>query len=84
MQKCTSCARAGDEIGHCGSHITCGTAVEIDPKKDVVIRCQVCDITRAVSIPRLMTNRPYQGIDAVCPRGQDKCAAVLVVPKASK
>lgn len=80
MQRCTSCARAGDDIGTCGSHKTCGQAVEIDPKKDIVIRCNACDKTRAFSIPRLVHGKSI-ALEMSCPRGEETCQARQVVLK---
>lgn len=50
MNKCpnTLCGRTGDDIGKCGAHKTCPQqAVPVEPT-DIILHCDLCEITRVV------------------------------------
>lgn len=82
MQKCLQCSRVGDDIGLCGAPITCPKqGREIDPATDIVIRCDLCDITRAVSVNTL-TKHQDPRLDNACQ--SDVCKAYVVVQKPAK
>lgn len=88
MNRCPGCSRAGDDVGKCGRSRTCPVtngqpAPEIDPKKDVVIRCNRCEITRSVSVNTLMAphGSARQEMEHHCPLGADSCQAFLMQPQ---
>ena len=77
MLKCAQCGRAGNDIGDCGSPLTCpkqGVPIEAG---DVVLHCAPCDVTRVVSAHRAITGKALQGSHA-CPRGEAHCACRAV------
>lgn len=76
MERCLSCSRAGPDIGTCGSFLTCPKqARPVDPKTEVTIRCDACDITRAVSVETLLRAKEPR-VDHICPQGD--CKAFIV------
>lgn len=79
MERCLSCSRAGPDIGTCGSFMTCPKqARPVDPKTEVTIRCDACDITRAVSVETLLRAKEPR-VDHICPQGD--CKAFIVRPE---
>jgi hypothetical protein len=77
MLKCNACGRVGDDIGTCGSHITCPRqGVQVEPT-DVVLHCDLCDITRVISAGRIMQGKPLQSAHD-CPQADCQCRPVLV------
>lgn len=81
MQKCQTCGRAGDDVVTCGSFVTCPKAtVPVEPT-DVILQCDHCEITRAVSAPRIIHGKPLPAAH-VCPLGEDTCECRPVVVSA--
>lgn len=83
MQKCANeaCGRTDDDIGQCGSHALCPKkAVPLTPR-DVVVRCDVCDITRVISTNRIMKGRTLQD---GAPCQLEECAATVVSQQPAK
>lgn len=81
MQFCPepNCGRAGDDLGHCGRHrLPCPRPRELDPNKQVLIRCNLCDRTRVADVGAVMQGK--SPISEQCP--QAVCAAVVVHPTA--
>lgn len=79
MLKCVSCGRVGDDIGKCGSFLTCAGkagAVEVGTA-DVVLRCDLCDVTRVMEAGRIMHGKALVA-DHVCQRDQESCKAYPV------
>lgn len=80
MKKCGRCYRAGDDIGHCGSHTTgCPPAKTVDPIRDVVLSCEQCGILRAIPVERIMQGK-IKALTGRCKT--DRCKAVIVRPAA--
>jgi hypothetical protein len=78
LQKCAACGRAGDELGTCGSFATCpNQAVPVGPA-DVVLQCDRCEITRAISASRIIHGRSLQSPHA-CPLGEETCECKAIV-----
>jgi hypothetical protein len=80
MLKCPSCGRVGDDIGACGSFITCpklAGAVEVAPT-DVLLKCDECQVMRVMAAGRIMHGRALVA-DHVCKRDQETCKAYPVV-----
>lgn len=82
MLKCPACTRTGDDIGQCGSPLTCPkVGVEMDAAKgDILLRCNPCDLTRAVNASSL-TKGTYQGLAFECPRDVCQCQAMSISPR---
>lgn len=81
MQFCPrhGCNRAGDDLGDCGNtRLKCPRFREIDPLKDIVLRCSACDKTRCVPASDVMQGK--SGLREVCDRSDCK-AVVMVVPR---
>lgn len=74
MQRCTrnDCRRAGDDIAECNdaSVIGCGNLVEIDPAKDVTLKCSTHDRTFSVPAADLLKGTAKfpkcGGMDGAC------------------
>lgn len=82
MLKCLQCSRVGDDIGLCGSPITCpNRGREIDPSTDILVRCDTCDIVRAIPVDTLMKHRDTR-LDNACER--ETCVAFLLRPQPAK
>lgn len=90
MDKCTSCTRAGPDVGNCGHTITCPhRSVPVDPKKDILIHCERCNMTRAVPVGTVVAHKPAD-LEVTCQAGRELCEAFVVhqtvrlnVPKAA-
>lgn len=66
LLKCLPCGRTGDEVGRCGSFMTCPKqGVPIEPT-DIVLSCDRCGITRVVAAGRVMQGKPLEAT-SMCP-----------------
>lgn len=81
MLKCNTCHRAGDEVGTCGSFLTCPRPnfPEVDPAKDCVIRCDICEHTIALPARDVVKGTPMR-VDLHCTRDEGTCGAYVVHP----
>lgn len=70
------CHRAGPDVGTCADRqvIGCPAPKELDTKTHVVVRCTLCDKTRAISIDAMMHGR----LENQCSGEVDRCRAVLL------
>jgi hypothetical protein len=91
MLRCPGCSRAGDDVGHCGSHRTCPitngqAAVDVDPAKDVVMACTRCGVTRSTPVTKFFNQHSAAPVDMEfrCPVGVDSCQAFVMLPPAPK
>lgn len=81
MLRCTrpGCGRAGSDLDGCGDRqvLGCPRPVDIDPSKDIVIRCPKCEITRAFPVDAVM-----KGHTQIVPRclGDSEICAAMVLP----
>lgn len=88
MLKCSACPRVGDDIGTCGSPVTCpglAGAIEMDATKgDILVRCPPCDIVRAVNV-RDIAHRFPTDLAHSCPQTDCKCVTLAIpTPKPAK
>lgn len=78
MLKCANeaCGRTGEDIGLCGNFALCPkVGVEVTPR-DVVLHCDLCEITRCTSASRIMKGKPLQDGHSCL---QEACQAVPVM-----
>ena len=77
MKRCPrpGCNLAGPNVGDCGRITPCARPVEVDPEKDIVIDCRVCDKTWSIPVGDLVRS-PRNQIHNPCP--QSNCAATLL------
>ena len=86
MRACPSCGRVDDEIGNCGSFLTCGkpNAAEVTPGTMAVVKCEPCNMTRVVSASDIVTPPKHaRGLDFVCP-SPDTCSCKVIPLKPAK
>lgn len=80
IDMCARCYRAGPDLGNCGDFaIGCPQPRPTNPLTDVVIRCDQCDITRAVPVERIMQGK-IKAITGRCT--VDRCKAIIIRPAA--
>lgn len=66
LLKCLPCGRTGDEIGKCGSFLTCPkVGTPLDPA-DILLNCELCGITRVVAAGRVMQGKALAS-NPMCP-----------------
>lgn len=82
LLKCDTCGRTGDEVGKCGSFLTCPKAGVPIEATDIVLSCELCSITRVVAAGRVMQGKPLQA-NPMCPVEVCK-ARVVFIPKAAE
>jgi hypothetical protein len=83
MRKCLACPRTDADVGTCGKFVTCpNDSAPINPKTDVVLRCNKCDLTRAFSAVAVLHQtaaRPVE-MEFQCPVGVESCQAFVMQP----
>lgn len=77
MLKCNACGRVDAEIGTCGSFLTCPKAgVPLAPT-DIVLHCDLCDVTRVVAAGRVMQGKALTA-NPTCLVGDCQARAVFL------
>lgn len=81
MERCATCSRVDGEIGNCGrSRVPCPPPTQVDPAKDVVLRCEPCNVTRSFPVA-LITAGKKLDLEMTCGRDQDHCCAKIIKAK---
>lgn len=77
MEKCNACGRTDGDIGKCGAFATCPKVGHPLADNDVVLRCDHCGITRAVSAGAIIQGKPLVA-NAQCPISNCQAKAVFM------
>jgi hypothetical protein len=82
MQKCNQCGRVGDDLGKCGSHLTCPGErgwSEVDPHTDVVVGCDQAGCkSMCVTAAAIVHGEVPDGV-FTCPAQKLDCKAYVVL-----
>lgn len=77
LLKCDTCGRTGEEVGHCGSFLTCPkVGVPIEPT-DIVLSCDRCGLTRVVAAGRIMQGKALAATSD-CPVADCEARAIFL------
>lgn len=81
MQKCpnATCGRVGDEIGQCGSFATCPKSAVAVEVTDVVLHCDLCEITRCVPASTIIKGKALAAAH-MCLSDVCQCRPVMQAP----
>ncbi len=81
LLKCPThgCGRAGDDIDKCGSFVTCPKMGVPVTELDIVLRCGLCDVLRAVTAGDIMQGKT-KDMDVICPRADCQAKPVPFSP----
>lgn len=82
MKVCPRCFKTDAEIGNCGNHaVGCPTPRLVNEATDVVVSCQLCNLTVAVPVEKIMQGK-IRSMSGKCL--SDRCKAILLTVRPAK